>query len=831
MKRISTLLCFAFFLLGLHPATAQVFMEIDFEGGMLPDGWVSEDISGNGVTWQGCQGVNACGLPNLADYPVLSRFGATTANNGFAIANSDSAGPLPNNGHISRLTTSPIDCQNRGRVFLQFQTAIGTASKNAADNAILRVMSASGTQTCHPFSMLEKDDTFQFAPIKELAGGKAYFVTLDITGVAANQPQVCLEWEWRGNFEFAWLIDDVILSTENPARPENAVFYEGFSGGSNGWAANPVFFVDSLWQWEPAGDVGNGFGLSVAELDAFIHSPSAAGGAMAFNADFYNTQGMLPPQGPLDEYVCELISPPIGLSGTEQPLALQFSQLGWLGNLANGAPQTQEGARFITSFAYSTNGGVDWSDPINANPYQTPVTSSNGDVVTPFNNTAYFPLPQIEGAGDFRTKFTWAGDLYFWVLDDIAIVERPAFDMRANRNFFAVTPNAITPISQLQDETLLCDVVNIGSETAEDVRLEAVIRKRGSDTPVYMDTLFYGDIPVDSLVENVFFNRKLMAGSLTEPGEYEVFYAVNHNQADARPQDDTVRWRFIVSDFTLAKELGPTRDIAPAENASYSYGNVFYVPKGQGFFACSSSVGVGNTNIIQGEDITIILYEWNREFDNNGDIPLNNLEFITGNSYTFSSLDSPGMIHVPISNSSMGEPLKDDAYYALIVRYDSFFKPFFIQASDTIDYQAVSFINDSLGHPQLASLLDVGNTGTFSTIGFGYNIVPVIRLHLGADGDCLISDTDEAAAQFTTLQLSPNPAGEWARLELDSQRAYSNARVAITSLSGKIVREEFLGDVLGEAPRIDVRWLPAGIYTVKFLAEEFAAVGKLVVQR
>ncbi|MCB0588024.1 MAG: T9SS type A sorting domain-containing protein [Phaeodactylibacter sp.] len=829
MKRTFTFLLLTLMLLYRQAADAQVFLEIGFAGGTLPDGWASEDISGNGVIWQGCPDINECGLQNLLPG---GRFGATTAGNGFVFANSDATGPLSNDGHISRLTSSAIDCSGKNQVFLQFQTSIGTANKNAADNAILRVMSNAGTKTYHPFSMLEKDGAFQFAPIVELAGGKAYFVTLDISEFAANQPQVYLEWEWRGNYEFAWLIDDILLSTQNPGRPENAVFYESFGHGDNGWVSNPVFSPDSLWKWTTAGDVGNGFGLFFAERDAFIHSPTASDGAMAFNADFYNTGGEVPSQGTvINAFVCELISPPIDLSEVEKPLALQFTQLGWLGNLAPGAPQTQEGARFITSFAYSTDGGENWSDPVNVNPYQTPVTSFNFRTSPPFNNSPYFPLPDAEGSSDFRIKFTWAGDFYFWALDDIAIVERQGRDMRANRNFFAITPNAVTPKSQVQEETLLCDVVNVGAETAEGVRLEAVVRRLSDNNIVFADTLFFGDIPVDSLVENVFFNRELNAEALMEPGEYEAFYAVSHNQPDARPEDDTLYWRFWVSDFTFAKEFGPTRDIAPSESKSYSYGNIFYVPKGQGFYACAASFGIANPGQLQGEDITLLLFEWNGVLNDDGEISSESLAFLTGNTYTFSELDGPGLIHLPISANNQGENLKDDTYYLLVLRYDSFFRDCFLQASDTIDYQATWFVNDSLGHPQYASVLDVGNTGTFSTIGFGYNIVPVLRLHLGTNGDCLVATGEATASARNTLKLSPNPAGDFTRLELDAGRSYRNAWLVITTLSGKVIRREFLGDVAGEIPPIDISQAPPGLYTVKFLAEEGSAVGKLAIQR
>ncbi|MCO6489674.1 MAG: T9SS type A sorting domain-containing protein [Phaeodactylibacter sp.] len=831
MTRINTLVCLAIFLLSAPRGAAQVFFEARFDSGALPAGWETEDQSGNGVLWQVCSGAAACGLAGMP--PVLAHFKSATAGDGYAMLNSGQAGNLPGDGHFSRLVSRPVNCAGRSNVYLQFQTAIGTVSRNPAANAILRVRSNAGMKVYRPFSMLERNNTLQVAPVGELAGGRAYIVTLDISQLAANRPEVRLEWEWRGNNEFAWLVDDVLLSTQNPARPNDAVFFESFDNGISGWTANAPLPPDSLWKWTPYGDVSNGYGIGFAQREAFIHAPSASEGAMAFNADFYNTRGQEPGQAPPKAFVCELISPPIDLSGVDAPLALQFFQMGWLGNIAPGAPQTQEGARYITSFAYSTDGGQNWSDPINVNPYQTPVTASNLFDLPPFNNKVYFALPDIEGNSDFRLKFTWAGDFYFWVIDDIALVRREARDMKANRNFFAVTPNAVTPASQLQDATLLCDVVNIGTETAEAVRLEAMVRKKGSNAVVYADTLFYGDVPVDSLVENVFFGRKLEAASIAQPGEYEAFYAVGHNRPDDRPEDDTVRWRFTVSNLTFAKEFGPTRDIAPAESRSYTYGNLFYVPRGQGFYACSVTFGVGNARQLanNNEEVTIFLNRWNGDANQDGLINEGEYDILAFNSYFFSELDGNDLIRIPISVDTVGINLEDDAYYMVAVQYESFDVNCFMLASDTIDYQATWFANDSLENQQYASVLDVGNTGNFSTIGFGYNIVPVVRLHLGTNVDCIPTVGTNSKEAVATLRLSPNPAGSQARLELGSGQAYANAWVTIIDLSGKTIRADYLGEVSGEAVLLDVSRLPEGIYIVKFRADGFLGAGKLAVQR
>ena len=69
------------------------------------------------------------------------------------------------------------------------------------------------------------------------------------------------------------------------------------------------------------------------------------------------------------------------------------------------------------------------------------------------------------------------------------------------------------------------------------------------------------------------------------------------------------------------------------------------------------------------------------------------------------------------------------------------------------------------------------------------------------------------------------------RLELNRQQAYTQAEITITSLSGQIVKKEYLGNLGQVAPLIDVSALPPGIYTVRFTGREYAGVGRLVVQR
>ncbi|MCB0554182.1 MAG: hypothetical protein KDD02_11565 [Phaeodactylibacter sp.] len=834
MKKHTACLNFLFFLILSSGLSAQEFWSEDFEGGGIPAEWSNEDASGNGALWVGCFNPNGC--PDGEDFPAeLWPFTSTSAANGFAVLNSGSYGNLPGPGHISRLTTPPINCSTSGQVFLQFQTAIGTDQSSGAEDAILRVITPGGTASFEIFPMLKEDDGQYFVPVKRLAHGQAYYVTLDISSLAAGQDSVYLQWEWKSEFQFAWCIDDVLLSSENPAQPEGSIWFESFSNGINNWASNPLSIPDSNWLWKPGGDVSNALSANAFGDLIFIHSQTGNDGAMAFNADFYNTQGQIP-TGPIRYYVCELISPSIDLSEVDNPVAVQFSQLAWLGNIAPGAPQTEQGAKFIASLSYSTDGGQSWSEPINVNPYLTPVTSYNAGIMPPASNTQYVALPDAAGSPDFRIKFTWAADLYFWVLDDIAIVQRPALDMKANRNFFAVLPNAMTPQSQLEDEPLLADVVNQGGETASDVRLEAFIRRKADGAVVHQDTLYYGNISVDSLVENNLFGGLLEAESLASTGDYEGFYAVGHSQPDGRPQDDTIKWRFLVTDTTFAKELGPTRDIASGDNFNYTFGNCFYVPNGAGWFARYISFGVANANQLHagGKSVTLLLYKW--EGDLNEDGLANKEEYpdlIAFNSYFFQGDESGGLITVPVSEDNMGKPLEDDAYYLAVVSYDVGSPPFipcFMLASDTIDYQACWFAHNELGRPQYGSILKEGLEEDFSLLGFGYNIVPVVRLHIG--NSPILLAAEEPGALQPRLQLVPNPAGDWVQVTFpDDGRLPTGSWLKVSDMSGSIVFEKKLGIFTEKRFTFDARQLAPGYYSIQLITPVYTTSAPLIINR
>ncbi|MEQ8703494.1 MAG: T9SS type A sorting domain-containing protein [Phaeodactylibacter sp.] len=828
MKKTFTLICFSWFsnlmLFGAIP-----FWEVHFETG-LPNGWSVEDASGNEVFWNHCDNFSEC----LTGQGPINGFFSTSAEDGFMLLNSGAAGPLPGAGHVSRMRSSSVDCSAHERVFVQFQTSIATDNEAAFQKAILRVITPQGASTFRPFPTLKRNEQ-QLAPNPNIAPGRPYVVTFDITNLAAGQPSVELEWEWAANYEFAWMIDDVILTENHPAEPDHAVFFEPFEFGDNGWTSNVLFFSesDSTWQWRAGGDASRGLGADRSALgpDFFIHSQTAVDGAMLFDADYYTTLGEEPAQ---QFHLCELISPVIDLSTAEKPLALSFHQLAWLGNTAFSAPSSPEGTRFITSFAYSTNGGSSWSLPQGVNPYLTPVTSANGDQLPPYDNREYFPLPDLEGVTEFRIKFTWAGDFYFWVLDDIALEERPDSDLRTNPNFFARSPNLKTPASQLLDIPLQSDLQNIGSQNATVVTRSFHLEAAGGSTPLFSVTEPVAEVlEVNALYENTPFGNLLETTSLPGTGTYTGTYTAGHEEPDQRPENDAVSWSFEVTDSTFAKEAGFTRDIAPVEEVDYTYGNCFFVPNGDGLYARYVTFAVSNPLPLANSSraVNVILHEWAGDLNENDIADAEELEEIAINLYPFNGTEGLGEITLPVSFEGAGVPLKDSTYYLISVRYNDPTPPLlFMLASDTIDYTAtVAAHNSTPGLvPQYASVLDIGNDGAFSLLGFGYDIVPLVRLHIG--NSPILTSAQEESPETPAMTVSPNPADAYFQVSIEGEWAAKDARLSLIDARGKTVLIREIENSGNKNFTFAAHKLPSGWYSLKLETAATTFTKPLVVQ-
>ena len=225
-------LFFGLSLLIMGTANAQLatpFWTENFTNG-IPSGWTSADASNQDVIWTWCANPilgdddPACSQPWDDATNSQVPFRATTANTGFMVVDSDDPGGLPND-HISELTTTPINCTGKNEVFVTFQTHIGVYELDAEANAVLRV-STDGTNWTSFTLFPGLTTTERWSENPEIP-------IVDITSVAANQSSVWIQWQWTGNYEYMWSIDDVEIYGQNPTPQHDmaisAFFYPASS--------------------------------------------------------------------------------------------------------------------------------------------------------------------------------------------------------------------------------------------------------------------------------------------------------------------------------------------------------------------------------------------------------------------------------------------------------------------------------------------------------------------------------------------------------------------------------------------------------------------------
>ncbi|MCS6928245.1 MAG: T9SS type A sorting domain-containing protein [Saprospiraceae bacterium] len=225
MKR-STVLNFSLaLLLSAKVLSAQTpFYVQDFSGG-FPAGWKTTDASNRNVLWTWCDNPErgqTGGCPPIFNDPVNQQkpFQASTAKNGFMTLDSDKAGEQPVN-HVSRLTSSAINCSGRSQVFISFETHIGVYTVSAETGAILRVSNDSINWTS--FTIFPG-----LTPPQKRWSDNPTIPIINISSVAANRPKVYLQWQWTGNYEYFWNLDDVKLYDTDPTPPHNLAIGDFF---------------------------------------------------------------------------------------------------------------------------------------------------------------------------------------------------------------------------------------------------------------------------------------------------------------------------------------------------------------------------------------------------------------------------------------------------------------------------------------------------------------------------------------------------------------------------------------------------------------------------
>ncbi len=250
--------------------TAQFYTEDFGDQATAEMNWTSAGMNAGAEVWTW---TNDPSNPTFGSQPD---FASPTAANGFFQFNSDGNGE---NAHDVTLTGPAIDCSAQSIVIASFANQYAYFTQGGGSMASLGV-STDGTN-------------FNYYPILELVeqndlSDAVQNVVVDISADAAGQATVYLQFRWVGNFEYAWKIDDIALSSDDPTPPHDlAIDGEQYAPNflqpsSQLDTVGFQLFVDNMGSMEQSGVSAD---VEVLKDGASVFTTSASLDAVLVNAN------------------------------------------------------------------------------------------------------------------------------------------------------------------------------------------------------------------------------------------------------------------------------------------------------------------------------------------------------------------------------------------------------------------------------------------------------------------------------------------------------------------------------------------------------------------
>jgi len=364
------------------------------------------------------------------------------------------------------------------------------------------------------------------------------------------------------------------------------------------------------------------------------------------------------------------------------------------------------------------------------------------------------------------------------------------------------------PISQVEPMSFMTDVGNFGGNTAGDVVLNLSITD-DSGTEVYSVNEVYGTLAADSLDENRIF------GDFTPSniGVYTATYQVTSDSMDQNMDNNTLSFSWEVTEGTFAKEDDASSSIQPLSSnwdediaESWSFGNHFYIVNGGDLKGNFAEFVIDNPNASADLTVNLKLFKWNAPVDEWSSDPdpvgsafyfcsPDDREIAGRATYTIMGNEGNGIISVPLLDELsllQGVTLEDNTHYILMVEIintdDDASNIIALGANREVNYQPSNFAYRSIGFPRNGSMLGINTSGpldeaAFNYIGFGQEVVPVVRLVIG---EKIVSNTVNIL-EGAKVNIFPSPADKDMTVEVELAQLYDDASVSIIDAAGRML--------------------------------------------
>jgi hypothetical protein len=566
-----------------------------------------------------------------------------------------------------------------------------------------------------------------------------------------------------------------------------AIWSEDFGNGfPAGWAVDDQSGI-CPWVWSLDGSWGNfSVGGTTAGGDP-IASTTGANGFLIVDPDSANHFNFGQPSGTTYQYLDSyFITDAIDLSG--QPnVRLEFEQAFRF----NNSPDLE---------VMVSNDSVNWT-----------TWTVQGNTVA---NSAS-PNPELIGinisgvAGNQPTvylKFGWSARVYFWMIDDIRIVEAPGNDLKITSvNYdewffdqaadFSTLEYSIYPGTQTRPLNLKANIVNDGTINQTNVTLTADV------TDATATSVFNGTDVLASVMP--FASDSLSVTGYTPGstvGRYTIDYTLTSDTTDATPDNNVEQKWFEVSDYIFARDTGALDgniNNNQTIGGPYETGNWFNI-QNQDEMLYGIDVAIDDAT-----DVGTLIYGALR--DGNRDLIVETAE------YTIQASDlnaAGGGNYVTLLFPFPETVLNGEDYLVMVGHYGG--------SSDIV-------IGTSGNSVPQTSLFYDGDTDTY----FFTTSTPMVRMNF--DPTVGINDA-EAMNGLSLGQNFPNPANGNTMIRFNLENAM-NLTFEVRDLSGKLVHTDNLGSTSPGVHTIDFNTsnLSDGVYHYSLISNEVKLTERMTV--
>ena len=592
-----------------------------------------------------------------------------------------------------------------------------------------------------------------------------------------------------------------------------------FNGGLNDWTTigvsslNADSAANTLWTWTSDGALSNG---SFWGTRSPISSLTPGNGAAGFNSDFLDNKGdgidSLGTGASPSPHRGELISPVIDASG-HNTVYLRFYQYH---------------RNFDASTIVEVTNGTDSTTYL-----------INDDVARGASNTDDIVLLDISeiaaNESNVRVKFIFDGDYYFWIVDDVALVEKPPYNIAISEYFFPLL-SPVTPVSQISTDTMgfSAEVANLGADEQYDVELKIRIFNEDFTNELFADSLVIDTLPA-GFGESIFENEDLDSTSVAfgfdttffvpdlAVGLYYIVYSTSiEGQDDFNPEDNIAIEPFFVTEDQFAKEYANAlRSGIGNQPTDFKAGNMYTMsPASQEDYVAASytfsafAQDDNNNSILEGLTVSLLLVELNEDelngsfadFDVFQDVSADNTQLSTVgiNSYTFTSEDAAedfitaDILDFNDPELSVGAPLKKGNRYFALASYAT--------PNNVINHGISRNTTEAPAYHSGVNTVfwDGGDARWY----FGFSNSPYWAFILRMNID-LATTVDNVPLPEHAVKVFPNPTAEYINLDLDLEES-GHATVTIADLSGRVLRIDEIDNVQRELRQYEVGQYAAG---------------------